>query len=73
MKLTIWGNEFVFIAMGVLSSFKRHKKLAMVFTADRHLRFLGPHMLIQLVPGAQDALECSEMHCWQCILSTGTS
>jgi hypothetical protein len=25
MKLTIWWNEFVFIAKGVFSSFRRHK------------------------------------------------
>jgi hypothetical protein len=33
--------------------------------ADHHLRFLGPHMCIQMVPGGQYALECSEMHCLQ--------
>jgi hypothetical protein len=32
--------------------------------------FLGPRMRIQLVPGGQNALECSEMHCLQCILPT---
>jgi hypothetical protein len=42
-----------------------------VFMADRLLRFLGPHMRIQLVPGGQNyALECSEPHCWKCILPT---
>jgi hypothetical protein len=41
-----------------------------VFTADRHLYYFGPHMRIQLVPGGQNALECSEMHCLKCILPT---
>jgi hypothetical protein len=45
-------------------------RVFIVLTADHHLRFLGPHMRIQLVPGGQNALECSEMHCLQCILST---
>jgi hypothetical protein len=45
-------------------------ELFIVFTADRHLRFLGLHMSIQMLPGGQNALECSEMHCLQCILPT---
>jgi hypothetical protein len=32
MKLTIWGNEFVLIAMGVFSSFRRHNSFKDKFT-----------------------------------------
>jgi hypothetical protein len=39
--------------------------LFIVFTADRHLGFLGPHMRIQLMLGGQNALQ---MHCKKCIL-----
>jgi hypothetical protein len=41
--------------------------LFIVFTADRHLGFVVPHMRIQLMPGGQNELQ---MPCRQCILPT---
>jgi hypothetical protein len=53
----------IFIIRVYFEMSKLHKSLFIVFTADRHLCFLGPHMRIQLVHGGQNPLECSEMHC----------
>jgi hypothetical protein len=42
MKLTICGNEFVFIAMGVFSSFRRHNYFKDKFQESLSLEYKHP-------------------------------